>query len=369
MKSISVQAPGPRALLCCMALCVGFAARAEAAPQEIRIENLVDGETVDYQLLLIRGSVAANGGDQVVVSLGSARTSWPIVHKRFKALVMLQRGRNDIQLSVDGGPIRWLNVTYQPRRAGPFVRMVYVIAADSDGSFQAPPGESCDMACAQERIALAGLMLQTATAELMYEAGYGRKTFRLLRDVVGDVETVIHRSDLSMSEAHQMTGLQIWRKLYHQLNQHGDVGRTMAIMQMTRYDAGADKAYAHTALGGGSLALFGSGGLHAWPQTVADIPGCFTDQRHMSDYGLLDDSAFRKTFWANFATGLGACLHELGHAFGLNHSGDKECIMERGFDRINRLFMLTENGTAFASERIRWAPESARLLNESPWLN
>ena len=43
--------------------------------------------------------------------------------------------------------------------------------------------------------------------------------------------------------------------------------------------------------------------------------------------------------------------------------------MERGFDRINRVFMLTENGRAFASERIRWAPESARLLDANPWLN
>ncbi len=335
---------------------------------DIRVENLADAERVGYQLLLIRGSVGGET-DRLEVSAGPDRRTWPVAGGRFKALVMLKRGRNEIHLSAPGHWTRPLIVNYDPIKSGRFVRMVYVVAAGSDGRFQAPPGEPDDIESACRRLAFAGLLMQTATAELMHEAGYGRKTFRLYRNGAGDVETIIHRSDLTMEKAHEMTGLQIWRKLYRDLNGAGGNYRSVAVMQMTRYDAQARKAYAHAALGGGGLALCGSGGLHTWAQGLDELLDRFSDQRRVVDFGLFDDSAFRKTFWANYSTGLGACLHELGHAFGLNHSGDRNGIMERGFDRINRLFVLKEGDRVVGNPNIRWAPESAKLLDQSPWLN
>ncbi len=348
-------------------VCSSFVAAAGESAR-IWVENLADAEHVGYQLLLIRGSVGGET-DALEVSAGADRRTWPVVDGRFKALVMLKDGRNEIHLSAPGHWTRRLIVNYDPIKSGRFVRMVYVVAADSDGRFQAPPGVPDDIESARKRLAFAGLLMQTATAELMYEAGRGRKTFRLYRNGAGDVETVIHRNGLTMEKAHEMTGLGIWRKLYSDLDGSGGNCRSVAVMQMTRYDPQARKAYAHTALGGGSLALFGSGGLHTWAQGLDELVDRFSDQRRVVDFDLFDDSAFRKTFWANYSTGLGACLHELGHAFGLNHSGDRNGIMERGFDRINRLFMLKEGDRVIANQNIRWAPESAKLLDQSPWLN
>jgi len=47
---------------------------------------------------------------------------------------------------------------------------------------------------------------------------------------------------------------------------------------------------------------------------------------------------FREFYWANYATGLGAALHELGHTFDLAHSPTG--IMSRGFDDIHRFFTV-----------------------------
>ena len=46
---------------------------------------------------------------------------------------------------------------------------------------------------------------------------------------------------------------------------------------------------------------------------------------------------FRGTYWANYATGLGAMLHELGHTLDLSHT--ESGIMARG-DNIHRFFVL-----------------------------
>ena len=47
---------------------------------------------------------------------------------------------------------------------------------------------------------------------------------------------------------------------------------------------------------------------------------------------------FRGTYWANYATGIGAALHELGHTFDLSHT--ESGIMSRGFDNIHLAFVL-----------------------------
>lgn len=46
-------------------------------------------------------------------------------------------------------------------------------------------------------------------------------------------------------------------------------------------------------LGGGGLALFGTGNLHTWAKDVEEIYSRFTDNRKIDRTKFMDDSAYR----------------------------------------------------------------------------
>ncbi len=70
---------------------------------------------------------------------------------------------------------------------------------------------------------------------------------------------------------------------------------------------------------------------------------------------------FRQYHWANYSTGLGASLHELGHTFDLAHTPTG--IMSRGFDDIYRTFLAQH----MAVSRESSSRESSRLASPIPY--
>ena len=95
-----------------------------------------------------------------------------------------------------------------------------------------------------------------------------------------------------------------------------------------------------TALGGGYLALFASHTIYSYASTIDDVVQAFSRTTKVDASKLPDDSCGRGEYWANFATGVGAALHELGHTFGCPHT--LTGIMARGFDNFNRFFLISE---------------------------
>ena len=72
----------------------------------------------------------------------------------------------------------------------------------------------------------------------------------------------------------------------------------------------------------------------------------------------------REYHWANFATGLGASLHELGHTFDLAHTPSG--IMARGFDDLHKVFIVQRSGrTSENGDSSRYSNGSVMSLSSS----
>jgi hypothetical protein len=307
------------------------------APQA---DNVVLREVLRHDLALVTGTASAGATSVVVDVEGQART-WPVIAGRWKALVPLAAGCNDISLRT-GTASAELALVHDAQTNPRRVRLVYLIAADSDGSFDAPAGEPRDQASAIARVRLAGRLLQSFTAEKMRAQGFGRRTFRLDSDPSGQPIVQVFRSSLTTAQAHAMDGGALWWHFYQELELGAtDDVKVLGIMGMSHYVPGTG-AVAHAALGGGNLAIFGSTGLHTWAQSIDEVVARWTDARFIDTAQLHDDSAGRGTYWANYATGLGAALHEIGHTLSLPHPVDPSTVMGRGFDHVNRTFMMEE---------------------------
>ncbi|XP_037026861.1 uncharacterized protein LOC119067813 [Bradysia coprophila] len=125
------------------------------------------------------------------------------------------------------------------------------------------------------------------------------------------------------------------------------------------------KTVANAALGGGDLALFGTGCLYTWPKSITEVMHCFENAQIVDVRNFLDDSNSRKTFGGCFATTLGSVCHEIGHIFDLGHT--QSGIMGNGFDFVNRVFTVT-NQTQELPKRVTSKVELNVNVNSDPRL-
>jgi hypothetical protein len=314
----------------------------------VRVTNLANGETLRHSLVIIDG--VAGGTSIATATLGddASKRLWPVVDGRFRALVPLRKGRNEVKLNASDGGRGDLVVSHLPDDNRYFVRPLYVVPADDEGTFDAEGGEGRDVASAQARISTAMWLMQAFTAEAMYDAGFGRRAFRLPLDDKGMPIVEVHKSSLTMAQAQAMDGNALWQHLARELSTSAarDVTIDAAVMSMTRYDGATRKVSAHAAHGGERLALFGSGTLHTFAPDLDRVVEALGDDRVLDASAFFDDSGNRGTHWAAYATGMGAMLHELGHCFGLAHA--KEGVMSRAFDHVNRKLVIAEPASTSA---------------------
>eukprot|EP00808_Paulinella_micropora_P021387 g72070.t1 len=388
----------------CAALSIGYALEPDTGVSSplLTILNYQNHAHVAHRAVLLRGRIQP---DVSLVSVRSDRAPMqPILPtfssdgRHFKALVELFKGDNLItfRLHLHGSPGISGAVTFHLRHLpiprAHYVRLIWATASDGDPRF-ATPGH------------MQATLMQGTVAECMYDQGFGHCTFHLetkgqVRAATipalpppSSVETLapVQASENEMSPLNQdshtaalralpaaspsqqlATGEQEtdeimvhqWQlpkpahfyyslsdgDLYDAVNtwlnqEHPDpLAKNVVMLAFTRrLPAGSKKDFgAHTALGGGNLALFGSASCFAWPVSLWDVQRVFQDERAVPKEDIKDDSAGRGTIWGLVSTTVGATLHELLHTFGLPHVPDRFDVMNRGFDYFNRRYTFHE---------------------------
>lgn len=287
---------------------------------KINISNIKDGEVLSYSLALIKGHIFTintvdsphskcnlslfHEDESSVVST----SEWPVQNSEFKALVDLACGKNHLTFQYGEVTLN-LTVNFRKRKSAFHVSPVYIICKGHDGRFQAPSNEDNSIESACQRIATGARLIQCLTAEKLAETNLGRKTFQLDRDISEtSPQCLVFHSDLSVDRARAMEAADLWEHLGRELMLSPlgiEQRKFMAFLSCTRYRAGDTgrpwqtheemlaMTEAHVALGGGGLALFGTGCLHTWPTRVEDVRQRFLDGTKVDTRHLMDDSCYR----------------------------------------------------------------------------
>ncbi len=330
------------------------------ARADIRVENLGRGAILRYPVAFLSGTVTAPNGaalpDGTPVTLlnstskrADARYQTTLWKGRFKVLTQLVAGApNALELRCGDQKLAF-PLSYRPQTTTNVTRVIYYLSADGDTRYQTP--DPNDPQNFRARISTALKLMQTYCAEEMNRAGYGRRTFALQFGPDGEVEVQVVRSqkpDAYFFENPKEVADRIYRDADSLLAKYPTQNaRNLVFSVINR----------KTVSPGGKIRWEGAGAVGSWysgnaifhtrnlfemPATLAELPQVLLDTRRVPGDLVYDDSGNRGTYWGGFGTGFGVLLHEMGHAWSLNHRDDRFTIMSRGFDQSNRFFATRE---------------------------
>lgn len=336
---------------------------------QIEVELLKEADKVEHSLLLIKGRLQpiCASAQQLKATLTLRKTEQEQLTQlsaasEFKLLFDLSKEDSKSESSSESEPAvncelqlrccsgqRQLQFSYQPRRSAYRVQPLYLVCQNNEKEKDDHEQE------AKQRCALIDLnlrLVQCIYAHKLSAAGYRNRTFTL------NGACCVFRSQLSCQEARKCSENELWQRFASEILASSAWGQQLqlkfvAFVGCTWYNGAAVAAsgdysytnirrhlHAHAALGGGGLALFGSGHFYAWPQRFADIGDCIRSTERVDVTRLPDESNYRRTYGGVYASTLGAVCHELGHCFDLGHT--LEGVMGHGFDYLNRVLTVDQ---------------------------
>ncbi|KAF1783580.1 Uncharacterized protein GQ600_12012 [Phytophthora cactorum] len=334
-------------------------------PVSITVDNLQEDEVLSYPLVLLEGRITdLHPTDNLFLDarVRAAPVAWQIRHHS----------------ATHWHCHRIFCIEYQPRLTRFVVKFHYQICSDADDrdGFDAPLGVDNSDAVAIAKIRFNALLLQMANGRVDARGGlaptdvrYAVRTGRTARRDAAALQIRQRpRAICGRSEAHKIGST---RHRSRGLDDHPELEfKHAVVLGCSRYNKDTRKAEGHTALGGGKVGVFGSCGLHTWPSHLGELALCCLNNTRIDTRYLLDDSCYRGTFWANFSTGIGAMLHEIGHTFG---SGTPRAASWLSFRRSTAQGWIDLNHSAVREVTSRggahWNSASAQLLRHCPWIS
>lgn len=371
-------------------------ADATEPPMRITVTNVRENEGVTHPLVLLEGWVvnmpakhnnsSSNSNDSSdacayiqasfrecgsPISNSNTNSSrrgglcWPVVPAtgHFKAFVLLPKpGAYAIHLQIATVSFV-LNLRFAQLPTKYFVRFHYQKPYDSNQGFDAPTEVDSSDNAAIDRIKLNALVLQTAFAELLQQAGGHRKTFAL--ELGDDGLPVVHllRSQYSTAHARAMDDDELLMRLRQDVmqtetrpavnrdssNSYGDGDndsssqlcfKHVVILGGAHFDRHTREIFGHKELADGNLVVFGSCGLHTWPRALEELTACCLNNTRFLPQVFLRDCAGRGSYWAKYASAISRLLQLLGNSFGLAYQ--REGVMSAGFHQLNHLLSVFE---------------------------
>ena len=343
-----------------MKFCFLILASTLLAASGVTVTNHKDGETIRYEVALIKGTMSDGATEVNIHREGETAVIPALVHDgRFKALVLLKPGINKLRIVNDLAMAHPLfHLTYKPQTNEHFVRLIWFTDKSGDEKFAVPDEDTPQDYLG--RLQTAGLLMQTFTAEKMHEGGHGRRTFKLERDDKGEI--IVHKLKGERDKDYYYKlgdSGHFWNKVRGEVNQAfpDKVSKNVVLAAFTRKDPETGKMKGHTALGGANLGLFGSASIFSWPQSIETAQAAFLSEKTFDVTKVHDDSVSRSNYWGLASTTMGATLHELSHTLGLFHTGDPRAIMSRGFDHFNRTFTFHDPPSKRSKKPYYFPPE------------
>ncbi|KAJ5168530.1 uncharacterized protein N7482_004124 [Penicillium canariense] len=355
-----------------------------------KITNLDDGEEVHQSCLVVHGECQAlDYAETNFVSVSSSdmlhpsptAQHWPLNKGQWTALVMLSPGLNKLAFKLNhaGGTSDSLEITvnYLPLLQLPPLHLAILVAKDSPLLIDCPPAKYGSISTAHSgidaaisKLRMSAYMWQALTAEDFRQKGLGRRSFRLEEEwapntttqrahqyvpeessQMGTVAKVhIIRSEKTVAELRDADIAQqnpdgrdrnaLHKYFEEALIKYGAPFESRCrpvvagMILDAHYSTEQSMITAHAALGchkrdGVSLGIFGSHLAYSWPRFLEEVPSCLTDMTPPGDT-VGNDNGECETMRGACFVGQGAFLHEVGHAFGADHTTG---IMARGYSK------------------------------------
>lgn len=298
---------------------------------------------------------------------------------------------------VDSGS---LTLSFNPLPQNKPIHLCLIRGRDSNNTYDMPKyrlqrGEVPNLENAIKKLKVAGRLMQAYTQDEMRSAGFSNRCFQFVEETIHDQtifgykvnsptphqEIKIHVltspktvAELRSPELAQQNpnakdsgglfdhAIDLVKNCPEIYNQRNGTAVQCACMYLDSTWQN-NLILTHAALGGGTnevkMAIFGSHGLHSYPQNFPLVTPSFLDATHLTTTEVANDCNECGTSWECLNICLGAFLHEIGHSLGCPHQVDG--VMLRDYVMLNRSFMTREN------ECLRTKSRGQIIANNGTW--